>query len=95
MTTRYFDIRPHAWTPHRFYFASGDVRFIEVQRDEYGCTPSHWKVMDAAELDLRIGTIAHEFKVMPPTRVRTFERRWYLYDPDFIGPHRDDDYHEA
>lgn len=79
----------------RFYFSDGHIEHHRVTLDRDGYEPIAWKLMEHAPLDLRLGTIEHEYKIMPSSRTRTFEIKRYEYDLDFIGPRRDADYHET
>jgi hypothetical protein len=82
----------HTWSVRRFYYASGRVEFHRVQLDAYGCAPMYWKLMDVPELPLAIADA--DLRRHPSPKIRVFVARHYGYHPDFIGPHRDSDYHE-
>lgn len=74
----------------RFYFRDGHVETRKVQPCRGEDLPRNYilTVMIAQAVPSLFDPI--------PAAVRVgFERRDYRYPPDFIGPHRQSDYHEA
>lgn len=89
---------------HRFYRSDGTVEHHEVDRrsmqrfDDYvrhedAGLPAVWLVAYIPEL--RLEALGVDTGAMLRGIKRAFERRDYGYHPDFIGPHRNSDYHEA
>lgn len=68
----------------RFYRHDGTVERHNVSLP----APIVWEVRYFPECNLRLLSAP-----MPSGIIRTFERHDYGYAPDFIGPHRDSDYH--
>ncbi|HEY4056664.1 MAG TPA: hypothetical protein VGM39_08645 [Kofleriaceae bacterium] len=81
----------------RFYYADGRCEMREVYPYPHEKHPPQiWKVPGKAprmSLEDVIGFAARE-RAHAIARVHTFVLRRYWHREDFIGPHRDDDYHE-
>lgn len=86
----------HFHVERRFYWFAGKVDRREVSDCHRGHAPAVWDVpVMLGEPASELFAERTEMPFRPVAyRVARFRRRDYGYTDDFIGPHRDSDYHE-
>lgn len=70
---------------YRFYFADGRVKRLAASR-------APWTIRD---YDGEPPAVSDDVSSPAAFTRRTFQMRRYDYGVDFVGPHRDSDFHEA
>lgn len=79
--------------PRRFYFADGHCESRMVTREADGSLLRVYKLLTPEGPMPSLMSLDLDVKI-PDHRIRYFELRGYGYPEGFIGPHRNEDYHE-